>query len=61
MVSLLLKSDYLQTANQVTVKDLRGKEADRSFTYDHAMWSHDKFTIDAQGYYHPEPGSNYCD
>lgn len=45
----------------MTVRDLTGKEQDRMFTYDHAMWSHDKFTTDENGYNHPEPGSNYCD
>ena len=33
----------------------------RSFTFDHAFWSHDGFTNDEKGYSHADPGGQYCD
>ena len=51
----------LKSGNQVVVKDIATKQADRTFTYDYAMWSFDEFTTDANGYNVPNPGSNYCD
>lgn len=38
-----------------------GNKAERKFTYDYAMWSHDGFEIDGTGYHAPLPGSDYCD
>lgn len=45
----------------MTVKDLAGNGKERRFTYDYAMWSHDKFTTNAEGYNMPDAGGNYCD
>ena len=45
--------DFVQSDKQVTVKDLTGKEKDRLFTYDHAMWSFDGFNTEANGYFSP--------
>lgn len=45
----------------MTVKDIIDHREDRTFTFDHAMWSHDNFQTDAEGYNSPKPGSNYCD
>jgi len=45
----------------VTVKDIATGKEDRTFTYDHAMWSFDGFTTEADGYNRANPGSNYCD
>jgi len=46
----------------VFVDDHSGeKKEERKFTYDHAMWSHDDFDTEADGYNRPKPGSTYCD
>lgn len=41
--------------------DIIEKKPDREFSFDHAFWSHDGFTEDANGYFVPNPGSNYTD
>jgi len=41
------------TKTAVIIKDLVEDKDDRTFTFDHAMWSHDKFTTDEKGYHHP--------
>lgn len=51
----------LQGEKSVTVKDLDTGKADRTFTFDHAMWSHDGFETEESGYHKPARGSNYCD
>ena len=33
----------------------------REFSFDHALWSHDGFKDDENGYSHPAPGSQYAD
>ena len=42
--------------------DLIDKRPDREFSFDHALWSHDGFSIrESDGYAYPNPGSQYCD
>jgi kinesin family member 1 len=35
-------------------------KADRTFTFDHALWSHDGFKVDEKGYNQPV-SPQYCD
>jgi len=38
--------------------DLIDKRPDREFSFDHALWSHDGFTVrESDGYTLPNPGS----
>ena len=43
------------------MNDVTGAKAVREFSFDHAFWSHDGFTIDANGYNTPNPGHQYTD
>ena len=40
---------------------MSGEKPKREFSFDHALWSHDGFTNDANGYSRANPGSQYCD
>jgi hypothetical protein len=42
------------------VKDLIDNKPDRTFAFDHALWSHDGFKNDEKGYSYPVK-PNYCD
>jgi kinesin family member 1 len=42
------------------VKDLIENKPDRIFSFDHALWSHDGFKNDENGYSVPV-ANNYCD
>ena len=46
---------------QVVLLDDQGKDA-RKFNFDYAIWSHDSYKMDKQGYYHKDgPMSNFWD
>ena len=49
------------TDTKVSVNDLSGQKEQRSFTFDHAFWSHDDFTVDATGYNTPNANGKYTD
>ena len=44
----------------VIVNDLSGEKPERKFTFDHALWSHDRFVNDDKGYSRGTDGK-YCD
>jgi hypothetical protein len=48
------------TDTMVIVNDLSGEKAERKFTFDHALWSHDRFVNDENGYSRGTDGK-YCD
>ena len=46
---------------KVTVNDLETNKKPREFTFDHAFWSHDDFTVDSEGYNTPTASGKYTD
>ena len=42
------------------MNDLSGEKAKREFTFDHALWSHDRFENNENGYSRGTDGK-YCD
>ncbi|MBN3296433.1 KIF28 protein, partial [Amia calva] len=50
------------SGNTTTVQDPRSPQSRRSFSFDHAYWSHSGFARDQQGRFVPEePSSHYAD
>ena len=45
----------------MTVHDVSGIKAPREFTFDHALWSHDGFSVEEDGYFKPNEDSQYTD
>lgn len=42
------------------MKDVVEGKPDRTFSFDHALWSHNGFKVDEHGYSYPV-SNNYCD
>jgi len=49
------------TKTKVSVLDLSGEKKQKDFTFDHAFWSFDQFTIDETGYNTPTASGKYTD
>lgn len=49
------------TDQKVSVLDLETGKKPREFSFDHAFWSHDEFTIDGNGYNTPTASGKYTD
>lgn len=49
----------MKNATTTIIDPATGKE--KPYTFDFSFWSHDGFSTREDGYWEPEPGSNYAD